>query len=111
MLWALEPSTPPVPMRELALMLRYDPSNISLLGDQLQRAGLVERQVDPTDGRRRVLRLTDKGLQAWSLLVERIEERSPLFSNLSTAEQRQLIALLQQVVDGHSIDTVAAEPA
>ncbi len=100
MLWALEPSTPPISMRQLAAKLRCDPSNISLLGDQLEAAGLAERQTDPDDGRRRVLRLTEKGLEAWSLLLERIQMRAPLFSILSAAEQRQLSALLQKVDSG-----------
>jgi DNA-binding MarR family transcriptional regulator len=96
MLWALAPNTPPVPMRELAHKLHCDPSNISLLGDQLQAAGLVERQPDPTDGRRRILVLTDQGVQAWSRLLERIQQRSALFT-LSVKEQKQLIALLERV--------------
>ncbi len=96
MLWALEPSTPPVPMRELARRLRCDPSNITLLGDQLQAAGLVERQPDPTDGRRRVLKLTKSGLELWSLLLVRVQQRSPLFT-LSIKEQAQLLRLLEKV--------------
>lgn len=96
LLWALEPSTPPVPMRELARRLRCDPSNITLLGDQLQAAGLVERQPDPTDGRRRVVRLTEHGLELWALLLERTRQRSPLFT-LSIREQAQLLRLLEKI--------------
>jgi DNA-binding MarR family transcriptional regulator len=96
MLWALAPNTPPVPMRELAQKLHCDPSNISLLGDQLQAAGLVERQPDPSDGRRRILVLTDQGVQAWSRLLERTQQRSALFT-LSVKEQKQLAGLLEKV--------------
>ncbi len=101
MLWALEPSTAPMPMRELARKLRCDPSNISLLSDQLQAAGLVDRQADPTDGRRRVLTLTERGLKIWSLIVQRLEERSPLCA-LSPKEQRQLTGLMEKVQANHS---------
>jgi len=95
-LWALAPSTPPVPMRELARRLHCDPSNITLLGDQLQAVGLVQRQPDPSDGRRRVLVLTDKGLELWSRLLERMQQRSALFT-LTIEEQNQLLGLLEKV--------------
>lgn len=96
MLWVLDPSTEPVSMRELARKLHCDPSNVTLLGDQLQGAGLVERRPDPSDGRRRVLVLTDLGLQVWSRLLGRIVQSSPLFT-LSLKEQRQLLGLLEKV--------------
>ncbi len=96
MLWALEPSTPPVSMRELARKLHCDPSNITLLGNQLQAAGLIERHPDSTDGRRRVLVLSDQGRAVWSRLLERMQQRSPLFT-LSLKEQNQLIGLLDKV--------------
>jgi DNA-binding MarR family transcriptional regulator len=95
-LWALAPGIPPVPMRELARRLQCDPSNITLLGDQLEAVGLVQRQPDPTDGRRRVLTLTDKGLALWSRLLERMQQRSALFT-LTIDEQKQLLSLLEKV--------------
>lgn len=101
MLWMLAPSTPPIPMRELARRLQCDPSNITLLGDQLQAAGLVQRQPDPTDGRRRVLVLTDKGLALWSRLLERLQQRSALFT-LTIEEQNQLLRLLKKVETNHT---------
>lgn len=95
-LWALAPGIPPVPMRELARRLNCDPSNITLLGDQLEAVGLVQRQPDPTDGRRRILVLTDQGLALWSRLLERMQQRSALFT-LTIEEQNQLLGLLQKV--------------
>jgi DNA-binding MarR family transcriptional regulator len=95
-LWALAPDVPPVPMRELARRLNCDPSNITLLGDQLEAVGLVRRQPDPTDGRRRVLVLTDKGLALWTRLLERMQQRSALFT-LTIEEQNQLLSLLKKV--------------
>jgi DNA-binding MarR family transcriptional regulator len=101
MLWALAPSTPPVSMRELARRLHCDPSNITLLGDQLQAAGLAQRQPDPTDGRRRVLVLTDRGVELWSRLLERMQQRSALFT-LTVDEQNQLLDLLEKVQTNHA---------
>jgi DNA-binding MarR family transcriptional regulator len=95
-LWALSPTTPPVSMRELARKLHCDPSNITLLGDQLQAAGLVQRQPDPSDGRRRILVLTEQGVALWTRLLERMQQRSALFT-LTSEEQNQLLDLLEKV--------------
>ncbi len=56
----------------------------------------MKRQPDPTDGRRRVLVLTDKGLALWSRLLERMHQRSALFT-LTVDEQNQLLSLLDKV--------------
>jgi DNA-binding MarR family transcriptional regulator len=82
-------------MRELARQLRCDPSNITLMSDRLVAAGLVERQPHPTDGRQRVLALTDKGVKVWTLLMDRLQDRAPVFT-LSTEEQAVLLALLEK---------------
>ncbi len=98
MLWALEPSTPPFSMRELANKLGFDPSNITLIADRLEQRGLIERTASPTDGRQRILALTPQGLRVWSHLIERIQVRSPLFT-LSAAEQTELVRLLAKAQD------------
>lgn len=95
MLWALEPTTS-VSMRELATKLNYDPSNISLLTDRLVSMGLVQRLPHPTDGRRRVLKLTPKGDALYREVLTQLFERSPIFG-LSTGEQRQLGDLLSKI--------------
>src|SRR5260221_14613200 len=41
----------PMPQREAALQLGYDPSNITALADALEAKGLVERRLDPSDRR------------------------------------------------------------
>ena len=99
-LWALDPSRPPVPMRQLARRLHFDPSNITLMTDRLVAAGLVERRPHPTDGRQRVLALTDKGLEVWTLLITRLQERAPIFT-LSAQELTQLRQLLAKAQAGH----------
>jgi DNA-binding MarR family transcriptional regulator len=98
-LWALSPGQPPIPMRELARRLHFDPSNISLMTDRLVAAGLVERQPHPTDGRQRVLALTGSGLRVWALLITRLQERSPIFT-LSARELTVLTDLLVKAQAG-----------
>lgn len=51
----------PVPTRALASMLRCDPSNVTPFVDRLEKAGLVERQVDPRDRRVKTLVVTTEG--------------------------------------------------
>src|ERR1700704_3142482 len=41
----------PMPQREAALELGYDPSNITALADVLEAKGLLERRLDPSDRR------------------------------------------------------------
>jgi DNA-binding MarR family transcriptional regulator len=96
LLWALAPSTEPVVMRQLAKKLNFDPSNITLLSDRLERAGLVERRSNPADGRTRILALTPNGEDVWRRLITRVLHMSPL-SQLSSDERRQLHALLSKV--------------
>ena len=105
MLWVLQPSTA-MSMRELADKLNYDPSNISLLGDRLVSMGLVQRLPHPTDGRRRVLRLTERGDALYREILTQMFERSPIFK-LSVQEQRQLRDLLTKI---HSFESAAADP-
>jgi MarR family transcriptional regulator, organic hydroperoxide resistance regulator len=108
-LWALDPSKPPVPMRELARRLHFDPSNITLMTDRLDAAGLVDRLPHPTDGRQRVLALTDKGLKVLALLITRLQERAPVFT-LSPQEQAELARLLAKAQGGHSGPGAASPP-
>ena len=98
-LWALDPGRPPVPMRELARRLRFDPSNITLITDRLVAAGLVERRPHPGDGRQRVLALTGRGLAVLALLITRVQERAPVFA-LPAEELAELTRLLAKAQAG-----------
>ncbi len=95
-LWTLDSGQPPVPMRELARRIGCDPSNVTLIGDKLQRAGLVERQPHPSDGRARVLALTDAGRALRARLLDRLVATTPL-PTLTTREQQQLSNLLNKL--------------
>jgi len=108
-LWALDPSKPPVPMRELARRLHFDPSNITLMTDRLAAAGLVERRPHPTDKRQRVLALTDNGLKVLALLITRLQERAPVFT-LSSREQAELARLLAKAQARHGAPGAASLP-
>jgi DNA-binding MarR family transcriptional regulator len=84
----------PVPTRALASMLGCDPSNVTPFVDRLERAGLVERQVDQHDRRVKTLVVTAAG----RAMLERMNDirgtDSPPLQGLSPAERDSLEKLL-----------------
>ena len=51
----------PLPARDLAGQLGCDRSNVTVLVDKLEQAGLVERRTDPADRRQKTLVVTEDG--------------------------------------------------
>ena len=51
----------PMPMSELASLLTVDPPNLTAVVDDLEGAGLVERQAHPTDRRVKLVVATPEG--------------------------------------------------
>ncbi len=51
----------PMPMGELAALLSVDPPNLTPVIDDLERAGLVERQAHPSDRRVKLVAATSAG--------------------------------------------------
>ena len=76
LLWMLDPARPPLRLREIARALDCDPSNVTLIGDKLQRAGLVTRQAHPDDRRSRVLALTPAGRRLRERLLDFVVPRA-----------------------------------
>ncbi len=89
----------PLSMRELAERLYLDPSNLTALVDRLEALGLVERQADPDDRRVKRLVITDKGTRLSDEIIGAVFEESPVFDALSAPEQRQLLDLLNRLVE------------
>jgi DNA-binding MarR family transcriptional regulator len=54
----------PATGRELAARLGADPPYVTVIVDDLERRGLVERTPHPTDRRAKLIRLTDDGRRA-----------------------------------------------
>lgn len=98
-LLALTPDEP-VPMSDLAGVLRCDASNVTGLTDRLETRGLVERRPAPHDRRVRHLVLTDAGLALREQVAARLEEPPPGFAELTADEARTLRDLLKKVVAG-----------
>ena len=96
-LQVLEPGRP-VPMRDLAVRLRCDASNITGIVDRLEARGLVERRAAPGDRRVKTLVLTGGGVRLRGLLLDRLSEPPPAIAALGAEEQRRLRDLLRRIV-------------
>ncbi|WP_169569538.1 MarR family transcriptional regulator [Sneathiella limimaris] len=65
--------------------------------DQLEKAGLVKRVVNPADARSRMISLTEKGFTLIDKVVEEhVMTQANLVSGLSEAEQKSLNELLRK---------------
>lgn len=89
----------PLGQQRLAELIGVDPRNAVPIIDALAAQGLVHREVDPADRRRRVLDLTDRGRDVVGDLASvGAEIERDLLSPLTPAEQdtlrRMLLALL-----------------
>jgi DNA-binding MarR family transcriptional regulator len=96
-LWQLDPALGPLSRRELAERLRCDPSNVTFLVNRLEERCLVSRACAGGDRRVKALALTPAGVEARNRLIATIAE-SCMFSDLTSAQQRQLADLLQRCV-------------
>jgi DNA-binding MarR family transcriptional regulator len=89
----------PLGQQHLAELVGVDPRNAVPIIDALAEQGLVHREVDPADRRRRVLDLTARGREVVGELASvGAEIERDLLSPLTPAEQatlrRMLLALL-----------------
>jgi len=92
----------PMPQREAALQLGYDPSNITALADALEAKGLVERRLDPTDRRVKTLARTAEGERLERALDESLSQPPESLNRLSPDEQEQLLHLLSKAFGARS---------
>jgi DNA-binding MarR family transcriptional regulator len=97
-IWWLGVSDSPMSRRELAVRLRFDPSNVTLIADRLEARGLVERAVDSRDRRYKAMRLTDAGKAIRQQVLDAITDAA-MFRQLSLEEQVQLNDLLGRALD------------
>ncbi|MDG4783029.1 MarR family winged helix-turn-helix transcriptional regulator [Micromonospora sp. WMMD961] len=89
----------PLPARDLAGQLGCDRSNVTVLVDKLEQAGLVERRTDPADRRQKTLVVTERGRVERNRVTEVMSD-SRLLSALSDAELGTLRDLVWKVSDG-----------
>jgi len=94
----------PMPMRELASLLGVDPPNLTPVVDDLERAGLVERQAHPTDRRVKLVVATAEGA-ALARQADEILARPPAgLCELPAGALETLVGILAQVRRGPNPD-------
>jgi DNA-binding MarR family transcriptional regulator len=89
--------------REMGALLAIDPSAIVALVDDLERAGLVRRELPPGDRRTRLIVTTGEG----HAVLARARELSAavdseLLAPLTGAERAALLDLLRRIIAGPS---------
>jgi len=82
----------------LAELLELEPISLARCLDRMEQAGWIERRLDPTDRRARLLYLTDKAKPVFDQIVDvAYQVRQEALAGLSPAERDQLLDLLQQM--------------
>jgi DNA-binding MarR family transcriptional regulator len=96
----------PVPQRGLADRFRCDASNVTVMLDKLEEAGLAEREVAPDDRRRRVVVLTDAGRALREEFTTRLTAVPADIAALDASERALLLALLDRLLanEAHEAD-------
>jgi DNA-binding MarR family transcriptional regulator len=92
--------TGPVCQQFLAALIGMDPRNIVPILDSLEARGLLRRETDPTDRRRRLIELTTAGrhiVAELSALVEHTERE--LLAAVPPADRESLRGILRTVLD------------
>ena len=97
-LLAVDPSQPR-PQRELAKAMNCDPSYVTAMVDDLERAGYAERQPAPHDRRVKIVALTPQGKTALRVVRDGLLAPPRQLARLSPAQQRSLAQLLRLALD------------
>jgi DNA-binding MarR family transcriptional regulator len=98
LLWLAEG---PLSLSELADAVQVDAPYATLIVDNLQDRGLVERRTDPADRRRKLVALTPEGTIAAQRALRVKREPPPGFAKLTVAELDTLEELVQRIA-GHT---------
>lgn len=101
---------PGIDQKTLATRIGFDTSTIAGVIDRLEARGLVERTVDPSDRRARLVTPTPEGSQILAAVVPRmIRAQELLLAPLTGAERTEFIRLMQKVVEAN--EALSSVPA
>lgn len=92
----------PMPIGTIGLKQLVSGGNMTLVVDNLEKEGLVERIPNKDDRRTIIVQLTKKGQKLFNeIFIQHAEKIRDIASVLSTKEQEQLSALLKKL--GHGL--------
>jgi len=95
---------PGIDQRRLAEAMGIDRNNMSLILEQLEKKGLLQRRINGADRRAREVYLTSKGKELRQRMQPRIGAANrSILKPLTRTEQRLFIDLLVRVVEGNRI--------
>lgn len=84
--------------KEIVALSGMDKVNVSRAIQGLREAGLLRRDIDGEDRRRALLRLTERGTDAFRTLVPLVLKReAELLAGLSVQERTTLLTLMERV--------------
>jgi DNA-binding MarR family transcriptional regulator len=90
----------PATLRELAARLGVDPPYVTVMVDDLERRGLVERAPHPTDRRAKIVELTASGRRAVKRAERALDEPPAALRALDPADLERLTELLSPIHRG-----------
>ncbi|MGH3982944.1 MAG: MarR family winged helix-turn-helix transcriptional regulator [Pseudonocardiaceae bacterium] len=96
-LLAINPDSPR-PMRDLAVAMNCDPSYVTAMVDDLERAGYATRHPAPDDRRVKTVALTPAGVIALGTARDGLLSPPPELARLPPSRQRQLSRLLRDAL-------------
>jgi DNA-binding MarR family transcriptional regulator len=104
LLAALE-ETGPTSQADLGRRIGLDPSDVTAAMTHLENQGFVERTPDPQDKRRNLVSITASGLGHLREIDAVVgKSQDELLEPLSAQERRELIRMLQRVIEHHVPD-------
>jgi DNA-binding MarR family transcriptional regulator/RimJ/RimL family protein N-acetyltransferase len=96
---------------DLCRDLGLDAGYLSRILSRIEQHGLLEKVRSETDGRQRLLRLTDVGREAFDILDQRSrDEIADLLVELSEADQHRLLEAMQTIEGVFNKDLKYADP-
>ena len=88
----------PLAQADLVRRLGFDPKDVVLLLNRLEREGLLERRPDPDDRRKNAVTATPAGLRTLQRCAELAEQaNAQLLTPLTPKEREQLMGLLRRL--------------
>lgn len=100
-----------VTQSELLELVRIDQSTLAHTLKRMERDGLIERSVDPADGRRSLIVLTPRARALEQVLVQAAEDTNAVATaGFTDAEKRELMRLVARAISNLDVAPAGSRP-